>query len=154
MDISAIKSKLREFLPDYMIPSFFIQLEEMPLTPNGKIDRKTLISLDELVLNSGLEYVSARNEVEEKLIKIWEEVLGIEKISMNDNFFELGGNSLSATKLISLIHKVFEVRISLNDLFKNLIVEEQAILIDNIRKTFIVNVSDGKEDVEIEKFSI
>ena len=154
LNIPNIKSNLKDFLPDYMIPSYFVQLEEMPLTPNGKIDRMSLPNPENLELISGIEYVTPRNEVEEKLAKIWIEVLGIEKIGVKDNFFELGGNSLTATKLISLIHKEFEVKISINDLFKNMLLEEQAVLIENIYLAYAIDIKQDKDDVEIEKFSL
>ena len=79
-----------------MIPSYFIQLDKMPLTPNGKIDRKAFPE-PEGNINTGIEYVAPRNEIEEKLVEIWKEVLGVETIGINDNFFELGGHSLKAT---------------------------------------------------------
>ncbi|WP_428229086.1 amino acid adenylation domain-containing protein [Flavobacterium sp.] len=153
LNISNIKSNLKDLLPDYMIPAYFMQLENLPLTPNGKIDRKALPNPENSLLISDIEYVAPRNEVEEKLAKIWIEVLRIERVGIKDNFFELGGNSLTATKLISLIHKEFEVKISINDLFKNTILEEQAVLIENI---YIAYSIDNKKDsgVEVEKFTI
>ena len=81
-------------------------------------------------------------------------VLGIQKIGATDNLFELGGNSLSATRLISLIHKEFEVKISINDLFKNGTLEDQAVLIDNIHLAYGVDIDKDKSNVEIEKFYI
>jgi amino acid adenylation domain-containing protein len=149
LNVLSIKSTLKEFLPDYMIPSYFIRLEEMPLTPNGKIDRKSLPDPKNLELFSSTEYVGSRNEVEEKLINIWTEVLSLKKISVKDNFFELGGNSLTAIKLISLIHKEFEVKISINDLFENVLLEEQAILIENIYLAYAIDIKEDKDDVEI-----
>lgn len=130
------KSDLREFLskklPDYMIPAFYIELKELPLTPNGKIDRKKLPSLNETDVIRR-EYVGPTNEIEKGLIIIWQQVLGIEKIGITDNFFEMGGHSLIATRLISLVYKEFQVKISINDLFKNLILKDQAFLIGSIQ---------------------
>lgn len=111
LNIPSIKSNLKVFLPDYMIPTYFVRLKEMPLTLNGKIDGMALTNPENLELISGIQYVAPRNEIEEKLVKIWIEVLGIKKIGINDNFFELRGNSLTATKLISLMHKEFEIKI-------------------------------------------
>jgi amino acid adenylation domain-containing protein len=154
LNISSIKLNLKDFLPDYMIPAYFVQLDNMPLTPNGKIDRMSLPNPENLELISGVEYVAPRNEVEEKLVKIWIEVLGIEKIGVTANFFESGGNSLSATKLISLIHKEFEVKISINDLFKNILLEEQAVLIENIYLAYVIDSKQDKDDADIEIFSL
>ncbi len=119
--------ELREFLgkelPDYMVPSYFIQIDEMPLTPNGKIDRKALYDINLFLsdegMKTGVEYEAPRNEVEQKLVEIWREVLGVEKIGINDNFFEIGGHSLKATSLISKIHKVLNVEVPLKEIFAN-----------------------------------
>ena len=149
-----IKLHLKEFLPDYMIPAFYIQLESMPLTPNGKIDRISLPSPQNMELISIVEYMPARNETEAKLIKIWIEVLGIQKVGVKDNFFELGGNSLNATRLIGLILKQFELKISITDLFKNSVLEEQAALIDTIHFSAVVSFSKYEDDADVEIFSI
>ena len=149
-----IKLHLKEFLPDYMIPAFYIQLESMPLTPNGKIDRISLPSPQNMELISIVEYMPARNETEAKLIKIWIEVLGIQKVGVKDNFFELGGNSLNATRLIGLILKQFELKISITDLFKNSVLEEQAALIDTIHFSAVVSFSQYEDDADVEIFSI
>ncbi len=111
-----LKSYLKESLPEYMIPAYFVKLEKMPITPNGKLDRR---ALPETSLDSTLnEYEAPRNEIEEKLSKVWSEVLGVEKVGINDNFFELGGHSLKATVLISKIHKELDREIPLKELFK------------------------------------
>jgi tyrocidine synthetase-3 len=113
---------LREYLsgrlPDYMIPSYFIQIEKIPLTPNGKVDRKALPEPD---IISGKEYIAPRYEWEQKQVEIWSDVLGIEKekISIDDNFFELGGHSLKATALMMKIHKELGIKISLTDIFES-----------------------------------
>ncbi|MBU3146982.1 condensation domain-containing protein, partial [Clostridium sp. CF012] len=99
-----------------MIPLYFIKLENMPLTPNGKIDRKALPEPEGKV-NTGAEYEAPRNEVEEKLVAIWSKVLGIEKVGINDNFFELGGHSLKATILLGRIHKELNVEVPLKEVF-------------------------------------
>ncbi|MDI5888451.1 non-ribosomal peptide synthetase [Flavobacterium yafengii] len=140
IDKSELRSFLLEKLPDYMVPSFYIELKELPLTPNGKIDRKGLPDVDgeDLIRR---EYLKPRNEIEECLVSIWEGVLGIEKIGVTDNFFELGGHSLIATRLISLVHKEFKVKISINDLFKNLVLEDQALLIENIQNINKIDIN-------------
>ena len=112
---SELKEHLSEYLPEYMMPSYFVQLEKMPLTPNGKLDRK---ALPELVGGMETEYVAPRNAMEEVLVSIWSEVLGREQIGINDNFFELGGHSLRATVIISRIHKKLSVELPLKELFK------------------------------------
>ena len=108
-----IKQHLANKLPDYMMPSFFVELEKMPLMENGKVDRKALPKPD----GKRREYVPPRNATEEKLAQIWSVVLGREPIGINDDFFELGGHSLSATAVIAKIHKELNVKLSLKALF-------------------------------------
>jgi amino acid adenylation domain-containing protein len=130
--------ELREFLsgelPDYMIPSYFVQLEKIPLTPGGKVDRQALPAPE-----SGEQFTPPRNEIEEKLAGIWSEVLGIEKgdIGIDHNFFELGGHSLRATVQAAKIHKVFNVKVPLEEIFK---------------LTTIRRLSDYIKEAEEEKF--
>ncbi|SFB47858.1 amino acid adenylation domain-containing protein, partial [Clostridium frigidicarnis] len=98
-----LRDYLKESLPEYMIPSYFVKLDKMPITSNGKLDRRALPkpNLDERLTS----YEAPRNELEETLSRIWSEVLGIDKVGINDSFFELGGHSLKAMTLISKIHK-------------------------------------------------
>jgi acyl carrier protein len=99
-----------------MIPNHFVRLEELPLNVNGKVDRKSLPDPEGLGLASGVEYVAPRNEIETRLVRIWEEVLQRENVGVNDNFFALGGHSLTAIQLIIRIEKNFGVKISLRNL--------------------------------------
>jgi acyl carrier protein len=117
LSVSEIREHLGKELPEYMIPSYFVQLDRLPLTPNGKIDRKKLPEADGSMI-AGAEYEAPRNEIEEKLAVIWQEVLGIEKIGINDNFFELGGHSLKATSMTAKIHKELNVEVPLKEIFK------------------------------------
>jgi acyl-coenzyme A synthetase/AMP-(fatty) acid ligase/acyl carrier protein len=115
-DKEVLQSQLLETLPDYMIPRLWVQLDEILLTSNGKLNRKALPELD----SSGLStkaYVAPRTEIEERLAEIWQELLRIEKVGVYDNFFELGGHSLLATLLISTITKELEVEIKIKDVF-------------------------------------
>ncbi|MCP5054290.1 MAG: AMP-binding protein, partial [bacterium] len=104
-------------LPEYMIPQHFIQLEKIPLTPNGKVDRKSLPVPD--MMPGSSEYTSPQDKIEEKLVSIWSEVLHItaKSVSIDDNFFELGGHSLNATLVISRIKKELDVKIPLAEVF-------------------------------------
>ena len=113
-----LKGHVREKLPEYMVPEAILVLEEMPLTANGKVDRKRLPE----VKNEGRQleqtYVAARTPVEEMLIGIFEEVLKIEGVGREDNFFELGGHSLLATQMISRVRNAFGVEIAVGNIFK------------------------------------
>lgn len=112
-----LREYLSLYLPAYMIPRYFMQIEDFPLTPNGKVDRK---SLPLPPLKNEKNYTAPVDEAEEKLAAIWSEVLGIEKdiISTTANFFELGGHSLNAAIVISKIRKEINVDVPLVELFK------------------------------------
>ncbi|HLP44691.1 MAG TPA: amino acid adenylation domain-containing protein, partial [Candidatus Kapabacteria bacterium] len=114
---SEIKKQLSVIFPDYMIPSYFVQVEKIPLTVNGKVERRALPGIE---LRAGEGYIAARDEFERKLVNIWNEVLNIahDNIGIDDNFFELGGHSLKATILTARIHKTFNVNIPLAEIFK------------------------------------
>jgi amino acid adenylation domain-containing protein len=112
--------ELRQFLeltlPQYMIPSHFVILERFPLTPNGKIDRRALPAPE--FEQSTENFIAPRNELEQKLALIWQEVLNLESISVQDNFFELGGHSLLAVQLFDKIEKTFQRKLPLATLFQ------------------------------------
>jgi len=139
LTVTELREYLRKELPDYMIPSYFMQLEAMPLTPNGKIDRKALPEPDGKI-DSSVEYEAPRNEVEEKLVKIWEEVLKVEKIGINDNFFELGGHSLRATSVAAKIHKELNVEVSLREIFKTPAIRGLSEYIKGLEKNIYASI--------------
>ncbi len=114
-----LRSYLQSNLPTYMIPSYFMQLTQMPLTPNGKVDKNGLLLFQQTEIATGVEYFAPGNETEKQLHTIWKELLELKKISTIDNFFDLGGNSLSATRMLSRIRKEFSVNISILELFNN-----------------------------------
>jgi acyl carrier protein len=128
VEISDIKDILASDLPDYMVPLYFVPLEKIPLTSNGKVDKKEL-PLPEFKTNE--IHVGPRNDVEMKLLSIWSEVLGINKgtIGIDANFFEWGGHSLKATILITWIHQLFDVKISLGEMFDQPTIRGLAVLI-------------------------
>ncbi|MGV3273593.1 surfactin non-ribosomal peptide synthetase SrfAA, partial [Bacillus sp. CIS52] len=103
-------------LPAYMIPAVFIQMDELPLTGNGKIDRRALPMPDVTAANA-VSYTAPSNETEQKLADIWAEVLQMERVGVHDQFFEIGGHSLAGMKLLALIQKTFSVQLTLKDLF-------------------------------------
>lgn len=137
LNANEIKQHLANELPDYMIPIQFIQLEHIPLNPNGKIDIKKLLSLKQ---NENIGTVEAsENETEEKLVKIWGEILKIEKLSVTDNFFEIGGHSLRAIMLVSKIEKQLGVIIPLNIIFDKPTIKDIARYIDENANTYLNN---------------
>ena len=127
---------LGQLLPAYMLPLHYVQLEEMPLTLNGKVDRKRLPA-PEGNNRSGGHYIAPRTPTETTLALIWEELLGVSRVGVEDNFFDLGGHSLKATRLASQIHKEFGAKVSLRDLFKKVTLQDQAAWIDqSVRSAF------------------
>jgi amino acid adenylation domain-containing protein/non-ribosomal peptide synthase protein (TIGR01720 family) len=98
---SELRSYLQERLPAYMIPSAFVQLDELPLTLNGKVDRKALPALEQSRIETASSYVAPRTKTEELLASIWAEALRVERVGVNDNFFELGGDSILSVQIIA-----------------------------------------------------
>jgi amino acid adenylation domain-containing protein len=130
-EIEQWRNFLRQKLPDYMIPTTFIILERMPLTPNGKIDRRALPISDNFRQESAEIFVAPRDDLELQLARIWEEVLELENIGVYDNFFNLGGNSLLAVKLLARLDRAFPAKIPLKALFQ---LSNIALLADILRQ--------------------
>lgn len=116
-----IKSRLKERLPAYMLPHELIELENLPLTPNGKVDKRQLPKSEAPQGNRRVKLPA--NEVEQKLLVMWREVLEREDISTDDHFFELGGHSLKAMSLLSKVSKEFEVQVPIHLLFETPTIE-------------------------------
>ena len=124
--VSELRSFLREQLPDFMIPSVFVMVDTIPLTHSGKLDRRALPEPDNVRPELSTRYLSARNEIEQKLVAIWEEVLDVRPVGINDGFFDLGGDSLSATRVISQVIKHFQLEIPLQLLFQSPTIADMA----------------------------
>jgi acyl carrier protein len=133
VDLSALRNYLNAKLPDYMIPAFYMQIAQLPLTANGKIDKKMLPAPDAMEVKRSSTYLPAGNETEEKLVAIWSDVLGVEaeNISIQDNFFALGGHSLKAIRIVLRIHEQFDVEVDMTDFFNEPTIEALATEIDN-----------------------
>jgi thioesterase domain-containing protein/acyl carrier protein len=114
--LEEVREYLGGRLPGYMVPGQWVELETVPLTANGKVDRKRLPDPEE-VEGRGVSYVGPRSEVEAELVRIWSELLGVERIGVEDNFFELGGHSLLAIRLISAMAKALAMEITIADMF-------------------------------------
>ncbi|MDJ1181650.1 non-ribosomal peptide synthetase [Roseofilum casamattae] len=115
--VGNLRNHLKEFLPDYMVPSAFVLLESLPLTPSGKIDRLSLPAPD-ISAVSETTFVATNTTTEERLAAIWAEVLGLEKVGIEDNFFEIGGHSLKATQVLSRIGDTFSLELPVRELFQ------------------------------------
>jgi len=115
-------------LPHYMIPSDFISLPAFPLLANGKLDRNALLELASQYA-SAAEYVAPRNNTEQLLVKIWQEVLGADTVGIRDSFFDLGGHSLKAAQIVSRVYKTCNKKIELKAIFDNPTIEQLAAII-------------------------
>jgi thioesterase domain-containing protein/acyl carrier protein len=132
-------SELRHFLqnklPEYMIPSIFVSLEALPMTPTGKIDRLALPQPDIESHAQTVQHISPRNQTEEELVKIWKELLQVPSIGVKDNFFELGGHSLLAVRMFTRINQTFNVNLPLATLFREATIEYLAQVINDQSKS-------------------
>jgi len=116
--VSELRAWLRERLPEFMTPAAFVLMDALPLTPNGKIDRKALPAPD--FSSAGEKSLTApRTQIEEVLLGIWANVLGIKELGVHDNFFELGGHSLMATRLISQVRNELHVEVPVSKVFES-----------------------------------
>ncbi len=136
-DKESIQAFLRTKLPEYMTPSLMMPLEQLPLNPNGKIDKKALPEWD-AAFASAKTHISPKTEKEKLIAGIWSDLLQIEKISVQDNFFELGGHSLLAMRMISNIRKMLHHDLSVRDVFLHPTIESLALHLENAGHTEIL----------------
>jgi acyl carrier protein len=118
LQASELRNYLRDKLPDYMIPSAYLMLTQMPLTPNGKLDRRALPAPESARQGSADADNAPRTSIEEMVAGIWTSVLDVEQVSVNDNFFELGGHSLLATQVVARVRELFGIELPLRTLFE------------------------------------
>ncbi len=124
-----LRALLAQRLPDYMVPSDFVTLERLPLSPSGKVDRKALPDLEPARPVDEAVYVAPRNPVEETLVAIWIEVLAIERVGVCDDFFALGGHSLSAARVLARVRNLLSVDLPLAVVFESRTIERMAVLV-------------------------
>jgi amino acid adenylation domain-containing protein/non-ribosomal peptide synthase protein (TIGR01720 family) len=116
--LAQLRSYLKSKLPDYMVPSAYVMLSALPLTPNGKVDRKSLPVPSWSSRELETEFIPARTPLEEILVQIWSQVLGVKTIGVQDNFFDLGGHSLLATQVVSRMREALQVEVPLRLIFE------------------------------------
>jgi amino acid adenylation domain-containing protein len=135
-EVGEVRRWLREQVPDYMVPGMLVAVEGLPLTENGKVDRRQLAAwaAERVGVESGREYLEPRTAVEELVAGIWAEVLGVERVGRSDNFFELGGDSLSALQIVSRVREIFNQTIPLQTLFEGISVEALAVMLETKRQ--------------------
>jgi hypothetical protein len=131
--IPSLQEHLRRRLPEYMVPSVFLVLSELPLTESGKVDRKALPAPDTARPDLESTYAAPRTPTEEQLAGLWAEILGLDQVGVSDDFFSLGGHSLLATRLLSRIQASFQVELSLRTFLGAPTVASLAVAIDRSR---------------------
>ncbi|NOQ72620.1 MAG: amino acid adenylation domain-containing protein [Crocinitomix sp.] len=146
LEVSVIREFIKNNLPEYMVPSYFVKMENFPLNKNGKIDRKSLPQPNEEALYSGAEYVAPETDLEKQLIEICQGILNHERIGMKDNFFEIGGNSIKAMKLVNKIQMEFEIKIRMERLFS---APTMSALLEEIDYALWIGAEDEEELEEI-----
>jgi amino acid adenylation domain-containing protein len=128
-DARQLRAHLKQSLPDHMVPAAFVRLGQLPLTINGKLDRKALPAPQ--VTEDDASYLAPRTPVEEVLAKIWAEVLRVERVGVNDNFFELGGHSLATVQVSLYVREIFGIKLSQRVFFDLSTIAELASLLSS-----------------------
>ncbi|MBL0387095.1 amino acid adenylation domain-containing protein [Tumebacillus sp. ITR2] len=148
LDVAEIKAYLGEKVPPYMVPAFLVQLDKLPQTPNGKVDRKVLVQMatDEGFEEAKDAFVQPSTQTEERLAEIWKQLLRKDEISVRDNFFELGGHSLTLMLMHSRIRTTMDVALELKDLFANPTVAGLAAHVDSL-----LGAGESSAEVRIER---
>jgi acyl carrier protein len=134
-----LRSFLKERLPEHMVPSSFVILDELPLLPNGKIDRRALPAPDAVRPELPHAFVAPRTPVEKSLAGIWSDLLGLPQVGIHDNFFDLGGHSLLTTQLISRVREMFQVELPLRQVFQQPTIAELATVIEQARNNSVAS---------------
>jgi acyl carrier protein len=141
-----LRRHVQNRLPEYMVPSAFVMLNELPLNANGKLNRRALPVPEHDGMEANDVFVGPRTLVEERLADIWSEVLGLEKVGIYDNFFALGGHSLLTTQLIARVGKAFDIDIELRSIFEMPTVAELAVSIEEIITREIEQLSEEEAE--------
>ena len=147
-------SELREFLsvelPDYMIPSYFVPLAQMPLTPNRKIDKKALSRYDEIQSQAGTAFLAPQTDMEKRISQCWMEVLKRDKVGIHDNFFELGGNSLNIIQLNTELKRILDKDIPVVSLYKHLTISSFARYLREEESKAVLYGKESEQNQQVE----
>ncbi|MBG9803130.1 amino acid adenylation domain-containing protein [Brevibacillus laterosporus] len=144
LSFAKVKDDLATFLPGYMIPTHMYQIDQIPLTPNGKVDRKTL-SISERNAVRNQEYVAPRNQLEARLAMMWQDLLGISPVSIYDDFFELGGHSLKVMMFVAKVHKEWHVQLPIEKVFQYPTIASLAKLLPEMEKSVHKGIQPAQE---------
>jgi len=156
LDTENIRDHAKQKLPDYMVPALVVILDEMPLTPSGKIDRRALAAID-VRAAAKKKYVPPVTDDEKTLAEIFTTVLKVERVGLADNFFEIGGHSLLAMQVITRVRDAFGVSLSLRSLFEAPTIPELVLAIEALQvgdRVALDGVEDGEEMEDVEELSI
>ncbi|RPI75919.1 MAG: amino acid adenylation domain-containing protein, partial [Desulfobacteraceae bacterium] len=129
--VEDLRSYMKSKLPEFMVPTAFVLLESLPLTPSGKVDHKALPIPEKNRFGAEIKYTAPRTPLEEEMTGIWSKLLGVERIGIHDNFFDLGGHSLLATQVISRLRQVFAAELSIRTFFEEPTIAGLAKRIEN-----------------------
>jgi amino acid adenylation domain-containing protein len=150
IDNSKLRNHLENFLPKYMVPQFYMQLSTLPLTSHGKLDRKSLPDIKiENQINA--TYIAPKTDIEVKIVEIWKEVLGLERIGVNDNFFDIGGNSLTIVVIGKKINELLNIEVSPVTLFNYPTIQSFVSNIDKNEKIDTEKENNRKEAINTGK---
>ncbi|WP_395608028.1 amino acid adenylation domain-containing protein [Pseudomonas sp. B22129] len=148
LTVGDIRAHLVAHLPDYMVPVAYVKLDTLPLTANGKLDRKALPAPDMAALFTR-EYETPQGEIESLLAQIWADVLQVERIGRQDHFFELGGHSLLAMRMVSQVRQRLGVELSLGDLFANPVLAEVAQVLAQAGRSTVPDILPANRDEDV-----
>ena len=132
LSVAELRAHLAKELPDYMLPTYFIRLDRLPLTSNGKVDRRALSNPDAERPEVSATFVELRSETEDRLAEIWRKALNLGRVGVNDDFFELGGSSLQAIRILAQLDRVFGVDMPISTFFANVTIASLARAIDEL----------------------
>ncbi|OUR88831.1 hypothetical protein A9Q81_23000 [Gammaproteobacteria bacterium 42_54_T18] len=149
LSVHSLKSEMKKRVPDYLVPAAFVFITDLPLNANGKVDKKKLPEPDEFCYDSN-EYVMPKNAIEQQLVDIWQDVLGLTRVSVTDDFFDLGGHSLLVTQVVSRIREEMEIDISLRTLFEATTIATVAEIIAVVMPSPEVSLNGEQTGSEIE----
>ncbi|WP_213781837.1 non-ribosomal peptide synthetase, partial [Caballeronia sp. dw_276] len=150
LDVAALRTHLRQILPDYMVPSYFVALDRWPLTPNGKLDRAALPAPD--TSNTATGYVEPNTGTQKTLADIWRAVLKLDRVGAHDHFFDLGGHSLLATQVLSRLRETLGVELPLRSMFEAPMLADLAVLADAARQgadALLPSITQANRDVAL-----
>jgi amino acid adenylation domain-containing protein len=133
LESSELRQFLREQVPEYMVPSYFIVLEAFPLTSNGKLDRKALPAPEQTATWESQVYVAPQTQMEQQISEIWQDVLQLQQVSTQENFFDLGGHSLRMAQMHRQLQETFQLKIPLIDLFQYPTIQSLAIYLQQMQ---------------------